>query len=100
MPYSPDAEHELAEAREALAVGAFANAQSSAWRAASGAAQIGDVAVLEALVEVVTTLEQRKPGAGAEQLRVYVTACLEDARDGKRPPSMFERLMKRDQRPG
>jgi hypothetical protein len=95
MPKSPDAEHELAAAKEALAVGALAQALGAAYRAAAAAAQLGDGETLDALVEVVSTLEQRTTGhthEDAEQLRVYVDACREDAREGTRPPNALERL--------
>jgi hypothetical protein len=92
VPRSLDAEKYLAEARDALAAGALERAQDAGWRAAAAAAQISDVVALQEVVEIVSKL----PDAG--QLRTYTQACLEDAREGKRPPSMFERLLGRDRR--
>jgi hypothetical protein len=97
MPRSVDAERELAAAREAVAAGAFDRARDAAWRAAASAAQIGDTAALEEVVEIVSTLAAAKVD-DVEQLQVYADACLEDARDGTRPPSMWERLLGRGRR--
>jgi len=101
MPKSPDAEHELSQANEALAIGAIGQALGAAWRATAAAAQLGDEETLDALVEVVTTLEQRARGHDheeAQQLRVYLEACREDARNGTRPPNPLERLLHREGR--
>jgi hypothetical protein len=98
---SPDTERQLAEAREALALGDVGTATGAAWRSASSAAQTGDAEALATLAEFVATIEERATGRQrdeAAQLRVYVEACLEDARKGKRPPSAFERLLGRDRR--
>jgi phage shock protein A len=97
MPRSLDAERELAAAREALAAEALDRARDAAWRAAASAAQIGDAAALEEVVEIVSALAASKVD-GVEQLQTYAKACLEDARAGTRPPSMFERLMSRGRR--
>jgi hypothetical protein len=99
MPHSLDADRALAEAREALAVGALDRARNATWRAASAAAQIGDEQALEESIAIASRLAGRNV-PDAEQLRVYAEACLEDARKGTRPLSWFERLMKRDRRPG
>lgn len=98
MPRSLNAERELADAREALAAGALDRARDAAWRAAASAAQIGDTAALEEVVEIVSTLAGSKVD-DVERLQAYAAACLEDARAGTRPPSAFERLIKRDLRP-
>jgi hypothetical protein len=103
MPKSPDAEYELPQADEALAVGALGRALGAAWRATAAAAQLGDEETLDALVEVVSTLEQQTTGhdhEDAQQLRVYVEACREDAQNGTRPPNPLERLLRRDRRSG
>jgi len=97
MPRSVDAERELAQAREAVAAGAFGYARDATWRAAAAGAQIGDVDALQEVVEVAATLCEREV-ENADQLRAYAEACLEDARAGTRPPSMFERLLDRDRR--
>ncbi len=102
MPRSPDAERELADAREALACGALGPAADHAWAGAAAAANIGDEDSLSALLELVETLAEQTRGRdhdGAEQLRVYLTEALEDAKRGTRPQSAFERLMNRNQRP-
>jgi hypothetical protein len=96
VPHSLDADRELEGAREALACGAYARAADHAWTAAAAAASIGDK---EALAELAGVVEALADHDDVEQLRLYVTAALEDARRGTRPPSAFERLMKRDQRP-
>jgi hypothetical protein len=101
MPKSPDAEHELAQAYEALAVGALGQALGAAYRATAAAAQLGDEETLEALVEVASTLVERTTGHDqeeAQQLRAYLDACREDARNGTRPPNPLERLLRRDRR--
>jgi hypothetical protein len=98
-----DTERHLADAHEALALGDLGKATGAAWRAASSAAQAGDEETLAALVDFVATIEQRATGREhdeAAQLQVYVAACLEDAEQGKRPPSAFERLIGRDRRLG
>ena len=97
MPRSLDAEREIAVAREAVAAGALDRARDAAWRAAAAAAQIGDAAALEDVVEIVSALAASKVD-DIEQLQTYAEACLEDARAGTRPPSMFERLMGRNRR--
>jgi len=97
MPRSLDADRELANAREAMAAGAFDRARDAAWRAASAAAQIGDEGALEEVVAIASTLAENDVGE-ADQLRIYAQASLEDAREGTRPPSMFERLLGRDRR--
>ena len=51
---------------------------------------------LATLLELVETLAEHDD---VDQLRVYVTEALKDAKEGTRPPSAFERLMQRDQRP-
>ena len=84
---------QLADARTAFERGAEARALDLAWRAASAAARVDNKDVLAEVVELAKTLP------GAEQLRVYAEAALEDARKGTRPPSAFERLIKRDLRP-
>lgn len=86
------AAEELADARTALEHGAHGHAVDLAWRAASSAARVGNKDVLAAVVELANELP------GAEQLRVYAEAALEDARKGTRPPSAFERLIGRDRR--
>lgn len=97
MPRSLDADRELAEAREAMAGGAVDHARDAAWRAAAAAAQIGDEGALEEIVQIASTLAESNVSE-ADQLRVYAEACLKDAREGTRPPSMFERLLGRDLR--
>ena len=97
MPRSPDADRRLADAREAVAAGAFVHARDAAWRAAAAAAQIGDEAALEEVIEIASTLTASGV-ADVEQLQIYAEACLEDARAGTRPPSMFERLLGRGRR--
>jgi hypothetical protein len=99
MPRSTDAERLLAEAQEALAVGAHARAVDAGWRAAAAAAQIGDEAVLEQLVDLAAKLAAGET-KDTEQLRVYAEASLQDAKAGTRPPSMFERLLGRGRRAG
>jgi ElaB/YqjD/DUF883 family membrane-anchored ribosome-binding protein len=99
MPRSVDAERELSEAREAIAAKAYDYARDAAWRAAAAAAQIGDEDALQEVVDIAASLGT----AGVddvEQLRTYAEACLEDARAGTRPPSMFERLLGRGRRAG
>ena len=86
------AAEQLAEAQTAFANGALNYARNAAWRAAAAAAQIGDAETLERVVELTRKLDD-------EQLRIYAEAALEDARKGTRPPSAFERLLKRDKRP-
>jgi len=81
------AEH-LAEARTAFEHGAHARACDSAWRAASAAARVGDVATLELAVELASALVTEGV-EDSERLRVYAEAALEDAREGTRPPSAF-----------
>jgi hypothetical protein len=98
---SADTERHLAEAHEALALGDVGKATGVVWRAASSAAQAGDAETLATLVDVVAEIEQRAGGRDrdeAAQLHVYVEACLDDARKGKRPPSAWERLLGRDRR--
>ena len=97
MPRSLDAERELADARDAIAAGAFDRARDAAWRAAASAAQIGDTAALEEVVEIVSALKASKVD-DVEQLQTYAEACLEDAKAGTRPPSMWERLLSRERR--
>ncbi len=102
MPHSPDAERDLVDAREALACGALGPAADHAWAGAAAAASIGDEDSLSALLQLVGTLAEKTSGRdhdGAEQLRVYLTEALDDARRGTRPSSAFERLMTRDRRP-
>jgi hypothetical protein len=94
MPRSLDAERELAAARMALDAEAFDRARDAAWRAAASAAQIGDAAALEEVVEIVSALAASKVD-GVEQLQTYAEACLEDAKAGTRPPSMWGRLLGR-----
>ena len=84
---------QLADARTALEQGAHARALALAWRAAAAAARVGNQNVLGEAVELAKELPD------AEQLRAYAQAALEDARNGTRPPSAFERLIKRDRRP-
>ena len=96
MPRSVDAERELATSREAVAAGAYGHARDAAWRAAAAAAQIGDEQALEEVVEIVSGLAAA--GVDVDELRIYAEACLEDARAGTRPPSMFERLLGRNPR--
>jgi hypothetical protein len=83
----------LADARTALEHGADARALDLAWRAAASAARVGNTEVLAGVVELAPALPD------GEQLRVYAEAALEDARNGTRPPSWFERLISRDRRP-
>ncbi len=102
MPRSPDADRDLTDAREALAAGALAHAGVSAWRAAAAAASIGDEQALEDVLALAETLVERTAGGDrdeAERLRRYAEACLEDAQQGTRRPSAFERLMGWTQRP-
>ena len=80
-------------------MGAFDRARDAAWLAAAAAAQIGDATALTEIGSVASTLVERHVD-GAEQLHVYTQACLEDARSGSRPPSAFERLLRRDRRGG
>jgi hypothetical protein len=97
MPRSVDADRELTNSREAVAAGAYGHARDAAWRAAAAAAQIGDEQALEEVVEIVCGLAAT--GVDVDELRIYAEACLEDARAGTRPPSMFERLLDRGRRP-
>jgi hypothetical protein len=94
MPRSIDAERATAEAREALAAGAFDRASDAAWRAASAAAQIGDDEMLEEVVAIASLLGDHGV-EDARQLLIYAEASLEDARADSRPLSMFERLLAR-----
>lgn len=97
MPRSLDAEREIAAAHEALAAGAFDRARDASWRAAAAAAQIGDAPALEEVVEIVSALA----ASGVDdvnQLQTYAEACLEDARNDTRPPSMWDRLLGRGRR--
>lgn len=88
----------LADAQVASANGAHAYACGLAWRAASAAARNGNEAVLAQVVELASAL--RAAGLDdAEQLLSYSEACLEDARNGTRRPSMFERLIARQKPP-
>jgi hypothetical protein len=96
MPHSPDAERELADLREALAVHAYSRATDHAWAAAAAAASIGDKEALATVLELVGTLAEHDD---VQQLRVYVTEALKDAREGTRPPSAFERMMTRERPP-
>ncbi len=101
MSRGADIQRSIDEAREALVLDDVGRATGAAWRAASSAAQTGDTESLTTLVDLVATIEQAATGGDrdeAAQLRVYVDACLEDARSGKRPPSAFERLFGRDRR--
>jgi hypothetical protein len=97
MARSLDAEREIAAARDAASAGAFDRARDASWRAAAAAAQIGDTAALEEVVEIVSALAAANAD-DVEQLQTYADACLEDARADNRPPSMFERLLGRDRR--
>jgi len=102
MPQSPDAERELADAREALACGALRLAADHAWAGAAAAASIGDEDSLTALLGLVGALAEMTIGRdhdGAEQLRVYVTEALESSKRGTRPQSAYERLITRERRP-
>jgi hypothetical protein len=96
MPRSVDAERELADAREAIAREAYARAADHVWTGAAAAASIGDEDALASLLALIDTLAAHED---VEQLRLYITAALDDAKRGTRPPSMFERLIKRDLRP-
>jgi hypothetical protein len=96
VPHSVDAERELAEIRESIACAAYSRARDHAWSAAAAAASIGDKDALARLLELVETLAEHDD---VDQLRVYITEALKDAKEGTRPPSAFERLMQRDQRP-
>lgn len=88
----------LADAQVAAANGAHAQACHLAWRAAAAAARNGDEEVLAQVVELAARLSTAGL-ADAEQLLRYSEAALEDARLGTRPPSAFERLIRRDKRP-
>jgi hypothetical protein len=88
----------LDEAQTAFEHGALERARNSAWRAAAGAAQTGNIALLEQVVTLTRALAASDVDEG-EQLRIYAEACLEDAKAGTRPPSAFERLITRDRRP-
>ena len=96
MPRSLDAERELADAREAIACRAYARAADHVWTGAAAAASIGDEDALASLLALIDALSAHEDVA---QLRLYVTEALEEARRGTRPPSMFERMMRGDQRP-
>jgi uncharacterized membrane-anchored protein len=96
VPHSVDAERELAGIRESIACAAYSRARDHAWSAAAAAASIGDKEALATLLELVETLAEH---GDVDQLRVYITEALKDAKEGTRPPSAFERLMQRDQRP-
>ena len=87
-----NAAEKLAEARTALEHDAHPRALDAAWRAASSAAQVGNAEILRQVVELARMIQ------GADQLRLYAEACLEDAERGTRPPSAFERLFSRDRR--
>jgi hypothetical protein len=93
MPHSPEAERSLAEARAALAAGAFRPASDAAWEAAVAATRIDDEETLEQLAELTVELAREAGTDEADQLRRYVALCLEDARNGTRPQSAFERLL-------
>ncbi|HST25332.1 MAG TPA: hypothetical protein VLJ76_05035 [Gaiellaceae bacterium] len=96
MPRSPDAERDLADARTALENDAIPFAIERAWSSAVAAARIGDETTLAALVEVTTAIaDQAAPAQHkeADQLNRYVALCLQDARNGTRPHSAFERLL-------
>ena len=82
-----DPAEKLADARTAFERGANAHALDVAWQAAASAARAGNQEVLTGVVELARALPD------AEQLRVYAEAALEDARNGTRPPSAFERLI-------
>ncbi len=69
MPRSPDAERELADAREALACGALGPAADHAWAGAAVAASIGDEDSLSALLELVGTLAREDQRARARRRR-------------------------------
>lgn len=88
-----NAAEKLADARTAFEHGAEARALDLAWRAAASAARVNNQHVLADVVEFASAVP------GAEQLRVYAEAALEDARKGTRPPSAFERLISRAKRP-
>jgi len=93
-----NAAEKLADAQTALEHGAHAIACDLTWRAAAAGARVGNEGVLARAVELADALV----AAGhddAEQLRIYAEAALEDARNGTRRPSMFERLIARDKRP-
>ena len=87
------AAEQLKDARTAFEHGAEERALDLAWRAASSAARVNNQGVLAEVVELAGAIP------GAEQLRAYAEAALEDARRGTRPPSAFERLISRDKRP-
>jgi hypothetical protein len=93
-----NATEKLADAQAALEHGAHPVACDLAWRAAAAAARVGNESVLAQVVELAGALVAARLD-GAEQLRVYASAALEDARRGTRPPSAFERLISRDRRP-
>jgi hypothetical protein len=96
MPRSPDADRELAAARAAIASRDYARAAGHTWTGAAAAASIGDQVALTNMLELTDSLAVHDD---VEQLRLYIRAALEDAKRGTRPPSAFERLLKRDLRP-
>jgi hypothetical protein len=88
----------LADAQVASGNGAHKYACGLAWRAAAAAARNGNEGVLAQVVELAAVL-QAAGANDAEQLLRYAEACLEDARNGTRRASAFERLIARDKRP-
>ena len=96
MPSSPEAERDLADARTALENDAISFAIERAWSSAVAAARIGDETTLATLVEVTGAIAKQAAPAQqkeADQLERYVVLCLQDARNGTRPHSAFERLL-------
>jgi hypothetical protein len=89
---------ELAKAREALDRGRLRRAFRHAWTAGTAAARNADVEGLEAVVELATVIRDRVEGRmqkDAEELVVFASASLANARAGMRPVSPLAALFSR-----
>jgi hypothetical protein len=96
MPSNAEARRKLAASRDALGRDDLKRAGQDAWAAAAIAASIEDEEMLHALMDVASALERKASGREreeAERLRLYLTQCLTDARNGTRQASMVERLI-------
>jgi hypothetical protein len=89
---------ELAKAREALDRGSLRRAFRHAWSAGTMAARNSDVEGLEAVVGLATTIRDGAEGRlrkDAEELVVFASASLANARAGVRPVSTLAALFPR-----
>jgi hypothetical protein len=100
--HPPPQERELARAREALDRGEVRRASRRAWDAGLAAARVADARVLEAVIDVATAMRDRASGRArteAEELVVFCTASLANARRSAPPRSMLATLLPRRPEP-